>query len=326
MIHRPALRLVIGLSGALAIVDGALEVLLVVLALRLLHGGNGTLGWLNTAMGIGSIAGAVVVAALAARRRLAGGFATGLLLASVPLVILAAVSSLAPALVLVAALGAGTTVSQVTGITLLQRSTDKEVMGRVFAVFESLLLAGLAVGSLATPAFIGWLSPRGALIATGAFVPVLLLVFWPSLRRIDAEAVIAEEPLDLLRRIAIFAELPEPVLERLAAEATSISVGADHIVVSRGEVGNHFYAIAAGKVAVELDDGTTRELGPGDSFGEIALLRDVPRTATVRALESLQLFALERKEFLLAVTGHAPTLAAAENVVMSLLPAAPLAG
>ena len=147
MIHRPALRVVMGLSGAQALVDGALEVLLVVLALRLLNGGNGTLGWLNTAIGIGSIAGAVVVAALAARRRLAGGFAIGLLLSSVPLAILAAVSSLAPALVLVAALGAGTTFSQVNSRTLLQRSTDKEVMGRVFAVLESLLLTGLAVGS-----------------------------------------------------------------------------------------------------------------------------------------------------------------------------------
>ena len=138
--------------------------------------------------------------------------------------------------------------------------------------------------------------------------------------------MIAEEPLELLRRIEIFAQLPEPVLERLAAAATTISVAADGVVVSRGEVGNHFYAIAAGKAVVELADGTTRELGPGDSFGEIALLRDVPRTATVRALEPLQLFALERDEFILAVTGHAPTAATAEKIVMTRLPAGALAG
>jgi MFS family permease len=326
MIHRPALRVVIGLTSAQALVDGALEVLLVVLALRLLHGGNGALGWLNTAIGVGSILGAVVVAALAARRRLAGGFAIGLLLSSVPLAVCAAVSSLGPALVLVAVIGIGGTFCQVNGITLLQRSTENEVMGRVFAVLESLILTGLAVGSLATPAVIGWLGPRGALIAAGAVLPVLLVFLWPALRRIDAEAVIAEEPLELLRRIEIFAELPEPVLERLAAAATSISVAADGVVVSRGEVGNHFYAIAAGKAGVELDDGTIRELGPGDFFGEIALLRDVPRTATVRALEPLRLFAVERDEFLLAVTGHAPTLASAESVVVSRLPAGALAG
>jgi CRP-like cAMP-binding protein len=154
----------------------------------------------------------------------------------------------------------------------------------------------------------------------------VLIPLWPSLRRIDAESVIAEEPLELLRRIEIFAELPEPVLERLAASATSVSVAAGGVVVSRGEVGNHFYAIGAGKAVVELDDGTTRELGPGDFFGEIALLRDVPRTATVRALEPLHLFAVERDEFLIAVTGDAPTLATAENIVTTRLPAGALAG
>ena len=322
----PALRVVIGLNAVQAMIDGALEVLLVVLALQLLHGGNATLGWLNTAIGIGSIAGAAVVAVVAARRRLAGGFAIGLLLSSAPLVALAAVSSLAPALVLVGVLGVGAVFCQVNGVTLLQRSTENEVMGRVFAVLEGMLLAGLAIGSIATPGLVSWLGPRGALIAAGAVLPVLLVWLWPSLRRIDDEAVIAEEPLELLRRIELFAELPEPVLERLAAGATPISVAAGQVVVSRGEVGNHFYAIAAGKAVVELDDGTTRELAPGDSFGEIALLRDVPRTATVRALEPLRLFAVERDEFLIAVTGHGPTLATAENIVMSRLPAGALAG
>src|SRR4029077_977466 len=131
---------------------------------------------------------------------------------------------------------------------------------------------------------------------------------------------IAEEPLKLLRRIELFAQLPEPVLEGLAAGATPISVAADGVVVSRGEVGNHFYAIAAGKAAVELDDGTPRELGPGDFFGEIALLRDVPRTATVRALEPLRLFAVERDEFIAAGAGDAPPLAAAESVGAARLP------
>jgi MFS family permease len=326
VIRQPALRIVIGLSGAQAVVDGALEVLLVVLALRLLHGGNASLGWLNTAMGIGSIAGAVVVAAYSTRRRLAGGFAIGLLLSSVPLAIAAAVSSLGPALILIGVLGVGAIFFQVNSVTLIQRSAANDVMGRVFAFLGSLTLGGMAIGSVLAPVFVDWLGPRGALIVTGSFITVLLVPLWSSLRRIDDEAVIADEPLALLRRIDIFADLPEPVLERLASGATAISVMADQVVVSRGEVGNHFYAIAAGKAAVERDDGTMRELGPGEFFGEIALLRDVPRTATVRALEPLQLFALERDEFLTAVTGHAPTLANAENIVVSRLPAGALAG
>jgi MFS family permease len=326
VLGKPALRVVVGLTAAVTFVDGALEVLLVVLALDVLGSGNASLGWLNTAIGVGSIGGAFVAAAFVTRRSLAGGFALGILLSSVPLALAAAVSTLPPALILVGALGVGSILVQVNSVTLVQRSTDNEVLGRVFAVLESLILGSLAIGSLVTPGIVSWLGSRGALIAVGVSAPILLLPLLPSLRRVDAKSVIAEEPLNLLRRIEIFAELPEPVLERLAAGATAISVAVGGVVVSRGEVGNHFYAVASGKAAVELDDGTTRELGPGDFFGEIALLRDVPRTATVRALEPLRLFAVERDEFLVAVTGHDPTLAVAENLVTSRLPAGALAG
>src|SRR5438445_3515454 len=318
----PALRVVVGLTAAEELVYGALEVLLVVLALRLLHAGNAGYGWLNTAMGVGSVAGAFVVAAVAARRRLAGGFGLGILLWGVALCAAAALSTLAPALVLLAVVGTAAILVQVTSVTLLQRSAANEVLGRVFAVLESLMLAGTAVGALVAPGLVSWLGARGALIATGAFLPVLLVPLWPSLRRIDAEARIAEEPLELLRRIEIFAQLPEPVLERLASGAAAVSAAADQVVVARGEAGRHFYVIATGRAAVEVEEGVVAgELGPGDFFGEIALLRDVPRTATVRALEPLQLYAVEREEFLAAVTGHAPTLAAAESVVVFRLPA-----
>ena len=326
VLRERALRVVIGLSAAQAVIDGAIEVLLVVLALRLLHGGdNATLGWLNTAIGIGSIGGAVLVAVVAARRRLAGGLAIGLLLSAIPLALAAAVSTLAPALVLVGALGVGAIFVQVNSVTLLQRSAENEVMGRVFAFLESLIMAGIAIGSIATPGLVSWLGPRGALIAAGAVLPVLLVWLWPSLRRIDAEARIAAEPLDLLRKIDFFALLPEPVLERLAGSATAVSVAAFQPVVAQGEAGDRFYVIAEGRAAVEIDDAESRELSPGDFFGEIALLRDVPRTATVRALEPLRLYAVERDEFIAAVTGHAPTHAEAESVVTSRLAAGALA-
>jgi MFS family permease len=316
----PALRVVIGLTTGDAIVYGALEVLLVVLALRILHSGNPGYGWLNTGMGVGSVAGAFIVAAIAARRRLAGGFALGLILSGVALCAAAALSTLAPALFLLGLVGVATILVEVTSVTLLQRSAENEILGRVFALYETLALAGTAVGAVVAPGLVSFLGPRGALIATGAFLPVLLVPLWPTLRRIDAEARIAEEPLELLRRIEIFSRLPEPVIERLAGRATVVSVPPDQVVVSRGEAGHHFYVLATGRADVELDDGTTRELGPGDFFGEIALLRNVPRTATVRALEALQLYAVERDDFIAAVTGHAPTLAAAESVVATRLP------
>jgi MFS family permease len=320
VLRRPALRVVVGLTTAQTLVDGVFEVLLVVLAIKLLHSGNAGLGWLNTAMGVGSLAGAAVVAVLAARRRLAGGFALGIFLGGAAVAGAAALSNLAPALFLLGLVGLGAILAQVNSMTLLQRSAENEVLGRVFAVLESLILGSIALGAVIAPGVVSLLGARTALIVTGLFLPALLVPLWPALRRIDDEAMIAEEPLELLRRIEIFAELPEPVLERLAASATAVSTAAEQVVVERGEAGDHFYAIASGRAAVELEDATTRELGPGDSFGEIALLRNVPRTATVRALEPLRLYAVERDEFIAAVTGHAPTLAAAEGVVTSRMP------
>ncbi|HZT53422.1 MAG TPA: MFS transporter [Gaiellaceae bacterium] len=324
VLRRPALRVVVGLSTAQTLVDGLTEVLLVVFALRLLHSGNAGLGWLNTALGVGSLAGAVAVAALAARRRLAGGFALGLLLGGGAFAATAAVSSLTPALLLLGLAGAASILVEVNGMTLLQRSAENEVLGRVFALLESLVLAALALGSALAPGLVGWIGARGALVAAGLVVPALLVPLWPALRRIDDAGAVAEEPLALLRAIEMFSQLPEPALERLAAGALAVTAAAQQPVVSRGEAGRHFYVIAEGRAQVELPDGSTRELKPGDSFGEIALLRDVPRTATVRALEPLRLVAVGRDDFLAAVTGHAPTLAAAERVVSSRLPAAAL--
>ncbi len=324
-VRRPAVRTVVALSAAHAMVEGALTVLIVVLVFRLLHGSNATVGWLTTAMGVGSILGAAVVAVIAARRRLAGGFALGILLWGIPLAATAVAVTFPAALVLLGVVGIGGILIQVNGITLLQRSAENEVLGRVFAVLESLILAAMAIGSLVVAGLVSWLGPRGTLIAFGAFLPVLLVPLWASLRRIDDEARIAEEPLELLRRIEIFAELPEAVLEHLAAGASPESVAPFQAVVSQGEVGHRFYVIAEGRAAVESDEAELRELGPGDFFGEIALLRDIPRTATVRALEPLRLYAIERGEFIAAVTGHAPTREAAESVVISRLPTGVLA-
>jgi hypothetical protein len=316
----PGLRVVVGLTAVQTFTFGALEVLLVVVALRLLHAGNAGLGWLNTAMGIGSVLGGAAVAALAARKRLAGDFGAGVLVAGVALALLALHENLAVALVLVAGVGIGATVVETLGTTLLQRSADDEVLGRVFGVLESVVFASLALGSIAAPGLVAALGARGAIVATGALLPVVLLPAWPRLRRIDKTARIAAEPLALLRSIPIFAPLPAPALERLAGRAAEVVVPPGRVVFSRGDRGDRFYAIASGTASVELEDGGTRTLGAGDFFGEIALLRDVPRTATVRALDELRLYALERDDFVGVVTGHAPSLEAAEQVAAARAP------
>jgi len=317
----PSLRLIVGLTGAQTIVAGALEVLMVVLALRLLHGGNTAVGWLNSAMGVGCLVGVVAVAALAGRKRLAGDFALGVLLWGVPVALAAVWSNLGFALVLFALIGVGNTLVDVTGMTLMQRSADEDVLGRVFGVLESLLLGTMALGALVMPGVISLIGARASLVATGVFLPAIVAVTLPALRRIDAEARVPTESLELLRRLPLFAPLPPTVLERLASSVVDVHAEPMTEVVAQGAPGDRFYVIRSGRATVEVDGAETGELGPGDFFGEIALLRDVPRTATVRALEPLDLCALERDDFLAAVTGHAPSRAAADSIVAARLPA-----
>ncbi|HET8528107.1 MAG TPA: MFS transporter [Gaiellaceae bacterium] len=317
----PPIRLVVGLTTAQTFVGGAFEVLLVVLALRLLHGGNGTLGWLNAAMGVGCLVGVVAVAALAGRKRLAADLGLGVLLWGLPIALTAVWGNLGFAVLMLALVGVGNTLVDVAGMTLLQRSAGEEVLGRVFGVLESLVLAGMAAGALVAPGLVSLLGARGALVAVGAVLPALLVLSWPALRRTDAAARVPAEPLELLRRVAIFAPLPPPVLERLASAVVEVRVPPLGEAVVQGAVGDRFYVVRSGRAAVEVDGAETGELGPGDVFGEIALLRDVPRTATVRALDELSLYALERDDFLAAVTGHAPSRAAADSIVAARLPA-----
>jgi CRP-like cAMP-binding protein len=88
----------------------------------------------------------------------------------------------------------------------------------------------------------------------------------------------------------------------------------------KGEPGNRFYVIADGEVEVTRDGRPVARLGPGAYFGEIALLRDVPRTATVTATTPTTLLVLERADFLEAVTGHPVAREAADVTIRERLP------
>jgi MFS family permease len=317
----PALRVVVGLTAAQTLVAGAFEVLLVVVALNVLHAGSSGVGWLNASVGIGAVLGVLVVGALAGRKRLAGDLGIGVLLWGVPLALTAVWSNLAFALLLFGVIGLGNTLVDVAGMTLLQRSADDEVLGRVFGVLESIVFATLAIGALVTPGIVSLFGTKASLIVVGAFLPALLVPIWPVIRRVDAAARVPTEPLELLRAIPMFSLLPPTVLERLASAASEVQVPAMSEVFRQGEPGDRFYVIADGTATVEIDGAEASTLGPGDFFGEIALLREVPRTATVRAVQDLRLFALERDDFIAAVTGHAPSREAADSVVAERLPA-----
>jgi MFS family permease len=316
------LQVVIGLIGVEMFVIGALEVVLVVDSIRVLHAGNSGVGWLNTALGTGGLLGGLVGIALTARKRLAGDFSLGLVLFGGSLAVLGLFTNFTVALLLFAVMGIGGTLIDVAGMTMLQRAAPADVVGRVFGVLQSLMLATTAVGALITPLLISALDPAWTFAAIGLLPPVAVLLTWRPLSAVDRSARIAVEPLELLGGIAIFTPLPTTVLERLASLAEEVNVPAMTAVFTQGDPGDRFYVIAEGTATVEIDGVEANTLARGDFFGEIALLRDVPRTATVRAVDELRLFALERDDFIAAVTGHAPSREAADSIVSARLPAA----
>jgi hypothetical protein len=156
-----------------------------------------------------------------------------------------------------------------------------------------LLLGSMALGGVVIAPIVAGLGTRGALLVAGAFLPLMTALTWPSLRALDMSAAAPpRERLDLLRALPIFGPLPAPTLEALAFRLEPVAVAAGDTVFEQGQPGDRFFIIASGRVEVLVDDQRVRVQGPGEAFGEIALLRDVPRTATVRALEPVELLAL----------------------------------
>ncbi len=308
-------RVLVGLFSAQTFVDGMLNVLIVVIALKLLDTGQAGVGFLNSAVGVGGLLGALAAAALVGRGRLAADFGVGIFIWGLPIALVAVWPNQVFALVLLGVVGIGNTLVDVSGMTLLQRAAPDDVLARVFGVLESLLLLTPALGAVVAPLLLNWLGTRGALIVAGALLPLLVVPAWPALTAIDRAARVPVEQVDLLRRNPIFAPLPEPTLEQLAGSLEQVRVAAGEEVVRQGEPGDRFYLVEQGTLAVAVDGRVAQQLGPGDSFGEIALLRDVPRTASVTARTDAVLYALERSEFIPAVTGFGPSLSAAEGVI-----------
>jgi Cyclic nucleotide-binding domain len=197
------------------------------------------------------------------------------------------------------------------------------VLGRVFGVLETGCYAGVGLGGILTPALVALFDVRGALVFTGLILPVLALLSWRSFRRINERVVVPQRELELLRTLPIFRPLAPATLERLAMSLVPVKRDAGETVVREGDVGDRFYVVAAGELDVDLSGAAGRPLGPGDAFGEIALLRDVPRTATVTARTDVELYVLERDVFVSAVTGSPTSSEAADELIAARLAAGP---
>jgi MFS family permease len=312
------LRLLMALFFAQTVVAGASLVFEVAVALRMLDLGQSGVGYLGAMTGVGGIIGGFAALMLAARKRISFDFGVGVLLWAAPLVILAAWPTLPAALGAMVLIGVGNSLVDVNAFTILQRIVPDEVMGRVFGAVESTLVAGMALGALLMPLLIATVGLRGGLAIIGVSVTALVIAGIAGLNRIDT-TTLAPVKLPLIMANEIFAPLPEAVQERLARALIELHVPAGGLVCVEGDAGDRYYLIEEGTAHVSAAGETVNQLGPGDAFGEIALLRDVPRQATVLALTDLKLQALERDVFIAAVTGHGEAALRAEGTIARFL-------
>jgi MFS family permease len=308
-------RLIVLLLSSGVVVVGALDILFVATAIDLLDIGQSGAGYLSAAFGFGAILGAASTVALVGRQRLTPPLAAGALVFGVPIGLVAVAPSAVSAPVLFAVAGGGRSIGDVAGRTLLQRISPDELLSRVFGVLEGLTMLALATGSIVAAMLISAFGVQPALVAIGAFLPLVILLTSGRLLSIDRRAEAPdEETLALLRGIPFFAQLPAPAMERVMANLVPGEAARGDVLIREGDAGDRFYVIAEGDAVVTRGGRHVASLGPGSYVGEIALLRDVPRTATVAATTPLRVLTLEREPFLLAVTGHPQSHAQARAV------------
>jgi MFS family permease len=304
LVSQPALRLSSATLLLLFLFEGFAEVMVVVMALEMLHLGQGSVGFLNATWGIGAVLGAVALGMLFDRGRLVPAIAGGSLVLGLATILPGVAPHVVVAYAGWLAIGIGFVFVEVAAKTLMQRLGSDETLGRVIGSLESGRQTAMALGSIGAVLLVALLDVRGALVALGALLPIFVLLWWTRLRAFEVGAPVAEEHYRLLRGNSIFSPLPLATLERLSHDLVPLAVPAGEDVIVQGEIGDRFFLIETGQVEVFENGAFRRNEGPGESFGEIALLHDVPRTATVRTTVDTNLLALDRDQFLLAVTGH----------------------
>lgn len=309
-------RLVVGLLGLRAVVSGAMDVLFVLLALEVLHSGEAGAALLNGALGFGMVAGGAVSFLLVGQRRLAPALVVASTVLGASLLATGSFATSLSAPILVGLGGLGYAACDVAGRTILQRTTPDHVLGRVLGTLESIHLFGLAVGSLIAPVLAALFGAGPALAIAGLLLPIGTLLAWRGLRDIDRRTRVPARELALLRKSPVFAPLPPPSLETLARHVRWLAVDPGTAVIVEGDVGDAYYVIERGRFRVDRGGVTLRTMDrPVDGFGEIALLRDTPRTASVTAEEPSVVLVVARHDFLAAVLGDAPTRSVVDAVV-----------
>ncbi|MCE3265631.1 MAG: transporter [Solirubrobacterales bacterium] len=315
------LRLLDNVMSVNDFIEGVANVMVVIIALDLLGRGEGTVGYLHASWAIGALIAGGVLAVLARRGNLTAAIATGCLITGTAFALPGLWPSIAVAYISFMLVGYGYASVKVTGRTLMQRLGDPETLARAIAFLETNRLIAMALGSLAAPALVELIGIRPALFFFGGLVATVALVRWRALRVFEIGAPVSERHYELLRGTSIFAPLPVETLEGVTHALVEVEADAGQEVTTQGDRGDRFYVIEDGEVEVFENGLFKRRQGEGQCFGEIALIRDVRRTATVRATRTTRLVALSRHRFIEAVAGHRRSSHAAATVASGWLTA-----
>jgi hypothetical protein len=272
------------------------EVVHVVVADDLGMGANGV-GVLGAAVGVGGL----LVAPFTARLGAGGGGGRLLALSGVllglPMMSLAVIDSAVVACAVLVLEGVGVILAEVLFITLLQRTCPERTLGTVYGLQDSVTAGTQMAGSIAAPVLVAGVGLSWSLFVGGGVVVASSVLLAPALNRL-AVRVDADRrrlaPLVLrLRRLGIFGDASHAALERIARATTSVSVSAGTVVFRQDDVPDDLYVIDAGEVAVSTaSQGEVNRLHVDEWFGEIGLLRRVPRTATVTTTADCELLAI----------------------------------
>ena len=311
--HDPPAAVLTLFGGAQWFVLGVLDIFYALLAIDVLDIGESGAGLLAASVGVGGLLGATGTAVLVGRTRLAAPIELAVGVAGGAIAAVSLASALGPVLLLLMAAGAARAFFDVAARTLLQRSVRREILARVFGLQEALLMLGLAAGSAVAPVLISRFGSGGAFAATGLVLALAGLLTLPSLRVLDRRSTVPDpQRLALMRSIVMFGVLPPAALEHVTSSLAELDVQAGHRIITEGAHGDRFYIVLEGEAVVSMGGREVSRPKRGDYFGEIALLRDVPRTATVVAVTDMSLLTLEREDFLAAVTVSRSSVEAAD--------------
>jgi MFS family permease len=323
ILRHPELRLLVGAFGVDMLVQAMVDVLIVIVAISLLDMGQQGAGWLSAAWGVGGLAGGLAAGSLLSRGRVAQGLSDGLLLAGVPLIAVAAFPRAPAALVLFVVLGVGFGLVEVALLTLTQRLVASDVLARVYGVQETLGVIAIALGSIGVAALVELFGLRWALLGVGAVLPAFVIALRRQIGALETGTRVPEQVFELLRGLDLFAPLPMATVETLALRCRHEAVESGAEIFRQGDHGDTFFVIEDGDIDV-LEHGVVQRIeGTGEYFGEIALMHDTPRTASVLAKTAVQLLAIDRADFLAAVGSHPRSEHYAERIASERFSAQP---